>query len=79
MPPSNKPEKMESPAMFLMTQAGFLELVEELRVMAMAAPTAKVQDGLTRMADRYAAPVAYACVASAVPERRSSIEIGPGA
>jgi hypothetical protein len=41
--------------MILMTQAEFLELVEELRVMAMAAPTPKVRDALTRLADRYAA------------------------
>jgi hypothetical protein len=37
------------------TQAEFLELVEELRWMATAAPTAKIRDALTRIADRYAA------------------------
>jgi hypothetical protein len=41
--------------MILMTQSELLELVEELRGMAAAAPTAKVRDALTRMADRYAA------------------------
>jgi hypothetical protein len=44
--------------MILMTQSELLELVEELRGMAAAAPTAKVRDALTRMADRYAARVA---------------------
>jgi hypothetical protein len=42
-------------AMILTTQSELLELVEELRGMAAAAPTAKVRDALTRMADRYAA------------------------
>jgi len=42
-------------AMILVTQSELLELVEELRGMAVAAPTAKVRDALTRMADRYAA------------------------
>jgi hypothetical protein len=42
-------------AMILVTQSELLELVEELRGMAAAAPTAKVRDALTRMADRYAA------------------------
>ena len=46
--------------MILMTQAELLELVEELRSMAAAAPTAKVRDALTRMADRYAARAAAA-------------------
>lgn len=47
-------------AMILMTQSELLELVEELRGMAAAAPTAKVRDALTRMADRYAARAADA-------------------
>ena len=47
-------------AMILMTQAQFLELVEELRDMAAAALTAKVRDALMRMADRYAARAAAA-------------------
>ena len=47
-------------AMILMTQSELLELVEELRGMAAAAPTAKVRDALTRMADRYAAKAADA-------------------
>jgi hypothetical protein len=38
-----------------MRQSELLELVEELREMAAAAPTAKVHDALTKMADRYAA------------------------
>jgi hypothetical protein len=42
-------------AMIMMTQSELLELVEELRGMAAAAPTAKVRDALTKMADRYAA------------------------
>jgi hypothetical protein len=42
-------------AMILMTQSEFLELVEELRGMAAAAPSAKVRDALAKMADRYAA------------------------
>jgi hypothetical protein len=42
------------PAMILMTQSELLELVEELREMATAAPTAKVRDALTEIADRYA-------------------------
>jgi hypothetical protein len=46
--------------MVLMTQSEFLELVEELRGMAAAAPTAKVRDALTRMADRYTARAADA-------------------
>jgi hypothetical protein len=41
--------------MILMTQSELMELVEELREMAAAAPTAKVCDVLTKMADRYAA------------------------
>jgi hypothetical protein len=41
--------------MILMTQSELLELVEELREMAAAAPTAKVRDALTKMVDRYAA------------------------
>jgi hypothetical protein len=41
--------------MIMMTQTQFLELIEELRGMATAAPTAKVRDALTRMAERYAA------------------------
>ena len=47
-------------AMILVTQSELLELVEELRGMAVAAPTAKVRDALTRMADRYAARAADA-------------------
>jgi hypothetical protein len=47
-------------AMILMTQSELLELVEELRGMAAAAPTAKVRDALTKMADRYAARAAHA-------------------
>jgi hypothetical protein len=47
-------------AMILVTQSELLELVEELRGMAAAAPTAKVRDALTRMADRYAARAADA-------------------
>jgi hypothetical protein len=46
--------------MILMTQSELLELVEELREMAAAAPTAKVRDALTKMADRYAARAARA-------------------
>ena len=41
--------------MILMTQSELMELVEELREMAAAAPMAKVRDALTKMADRYAA------------------------
>jgi hypothetical protein len=41
--------------MIMMTQAQFLKLIEELRGMVTAAPTAKVRDALTRMAERYAA------------------------
>jgi hypothetical protein len=44
--------------MILMTQSELLELVEELRDMAAAAPTAKVRGALIRMADRYAARAA---------------------
>jgi hypothetical protein len=46
--------------MILMTQSELLDLVEELRAMAAAAPTATVRDALTRMADRYAARAADA-------------------
>jgi hypothetical protein len=46
--------------MILVTQSELLELVEELRGMAAAAPTAKVRDALTGMADRYAARAAAA-------------------
>jgi hypothetical protein len=46
------------------TQAEFQKLVEELRGMATAAPTAKIRDALTKIADRYAARAADA-------ERRS--------
>jgi hypothetical protein len=46
--------------MILMTQAEFLELVEDLRGMAAAAPTANVRDALARMADRYATKAADA-------------------
>jgi hypothetical protein len=42
-------------SLLITTQAEFLELVEELRGMATAAPTAKIRDELTRIADRYAA------------------------
>ena len=42
-------------AMIVMTQSELMELVEELREMAAAAPTAKVCDVLTKMADRYTA------------------------
>jgi hypothetical protein len=41
--------------MILMTQSELLELVEELRSMAAAHPTAKVRDALNQLADRYAA------------------------
>jgi CRP-like cAMP-binding protein len=41
-------------AMILMTQSELLELVEELRELAAAAPTAKVREALTKLADRYA-------------------------
>ena len=40
--------------MILMTQSELMELIEELREMAAAAPTAKVRDALTKVADRYA-------------------------
>jgi hypothetical protein len=53
-------------AMILVTQSELLELVEELRGMAAAAPTAKVRDALTRMADRY-----MARAADAIPGRAS--------
>ena len=46
--------------MILVTQSELLEPVEELRGMAAAAPTAKVRDALTRMADRYMARAADA-------------------
>jgi hypothetical protein len=46
--------------MILMTQSELLELVEELRDMAAAAPTIKVRAALTRMADRYAVKAAEA-------------------
>jgi hypothetical protein len=49
-------------AMILMMQSELLELFEELRGMAAAAPTAMVRDVLTRMADRYAARAADARV-----------------
>jgi hypothetical protein len=48
--------------MIMMTQAQFLELIEELRGMATAAPTAKVRDALTRMAERYAARSRRVCL-----------------
>ena len=54
------PDATYSSAMILITQSELLELVEELRGMAAAAPTAKVRDALTRMADRYAARAADA-------------------
>jgi hypothetical protein len=38
--------------MILMTQSEPLELVEELRSMAVAHPTAKVRDALNQLADR---------------------------
>jgi hypothetical protein len=44
-------------AMILLTQAELLELVEELRSMAVAHPTAKVRDALNQLADRYAARI----------------------
>ena len=47
-------------SLLITTQAEFLELVEELRGMATAAPTAKIRDELTRIADRYAARAADA-------------------
>jgi hypothetical protein len=50
----------EGSTMILMTQSQLLELVEELRGMAAATPTAKVRDALARMADRYAARAANA-------------------
>ena len=40
--------------MILVTQSELMELIEELREMAAAAPTAKVRDALTKVADRYA-------------------------
>ena len=40
--------------MILMTQSELMELIEELREMAAAAPTAKLRDALTKVADRYA-------------------------
>ena len=43
--------------MILMTQSELLELVEELRSMAVAHPTAKVRDALNQLADRYAARI----------------------
>jgi hypothetical protein len=43
--------------MILITQAELLELVEELRSMAVAHPTAKVRDALSQLADRYAARI----------------------
>ena len=43
--------------MILITQAELLELVEELRSMAVAHPTAKVRDALNQLADRYAARI----------------------
>ena len=43
--------------MILMTQAELLELVQELRSMAVAHPTAKVRDALNQLADRYAARI----------------------
>ena len=42
-------------SLLITTQAELLELVEELRGMATAAPTAKIRDELTRIANRYAA------------------------
>ena len=59
-------------AMILMTQSELLELVEELRGMAAAAPTAKVRDALTKMADRYAARAAHV----SGPHLRSTDNIG---
>jgi hypothetical protein len=47
-------------SLLITTQAEFLELVEELRGMATAAPTAKIRNELTRIADRYAARAADA-------------------
>jgi hypothetical protein len=47
-------------SLLITTQAELLELVEELRGMATAAPTAKIRDELTRIANRYAARAADA-------------------
>jgi hypothetical protein len=44
-------------AMTLLTQAELVELVEELRSMAVAHPTAKVRDALHQLADRYGARI----------------------
>ena len=43
--------------MILMTQAELLELVQELRAMAVSHQTAKVRDALNQMADRYGAQI----------------------
>jgi hypothetical protein len=62
--------------MIMMTQAQFVELIEELRGMATAAPTAKVRDALTRMAERYAARAVDAgrlCVRIAVAAELSAL------
>jgi hypothetical protein len=45
-------------SLLITTKAELLELVEELRGMATAAPTAKIRDELTRIANRYAARAA---------------------
>jgi hypothetical protein len=45
-------------SLLITTQAEFLELVEELRGMATTAPTVKIRDELTKIADRYAARAA---------------------
>jgi hypothetical protein len=47
-------------SLLITTQAEFRVLVEELRGMATAAPTAKIRDELTRIADRYATRAADA-------------------
>ena len=54
---SHRPWRRLALAMILLTQAEVLELVEELRSMAVAHPTAKVRDALNQLADRYAARI----------------------
>jgi hypothetical protein len=63
--------------MIMMTQAQFLELIEELREMAIAAPTAKVRNALTRMAERFAARTVEAgrlCVRIAVAAELGTLQ-----
>ena len=54
---AHRPWRRLALAMILLTQAELLELVEELRSMAVAHPTAKVRDALNQLADRYAARI----------------------